>query len=210
MTEGAMTRSVFTIGHSNHRTEQFVALLQMHGITALCDVRSKPYSQFHPQFNRESLKKSLREHGVAYVFLGRELGARSEDCSCYEHGKVQYDRLARTELFRKGLDRILKGSESYRIALMCAEKEPLDCHRTILVARSLESLGFDIRHIHADGRDESHAQALSRLIRLLKLSAEDMFNTRELAVSEAYRIQGERIAYQASTPTREDGRGVAG
>ncbi|RUL89471.1 DUF488 domain-containing protein [Tautonia sociabilis] len=205
-----MPRTVFTIGHSNHRAEQFIALLQMHGITALGDVRSKPYSQFHPQFNRESLKKTLREHGIAYVFLGQELGARSEDHSCYEHGKVQYDRLARTELFRKGLDRILKGTENYRIALMCAEKEPLECHRTILVARSLESLGLEVRHIHADGRTESHAQALSRLIRMLKLSAEDMFGTRELAVSDAYRIQADRIAYQWNMPAREDGRGVAG
>ncbi len=205
-----MTRTVFTIGHSNHRTEQFIALLQMHGVTALCDVRSKPYSQFHPQFNRDSLKKTLRDHGIAYVFLGQELGARSEDRSCYEHGKVQYDRLARTEPFRKGLDRVLKGTEDYRIALMCAEKEPLECHRTILVARSLESLGLDVHHIHADGRTESHAQALSRLIRLLRLSADDMFSTRELAVSDAYRIQADRIAYQMDGPARGDGRGVAG
>lgn len=205
-----MTRTVFTIGHSNHRIEQFVALLEMHGITALCDVRSKPYSQFHPQYNREPLKKSLRERGIAYVFLGKELGARSEDHSCYEHGKVQYDRLARTDLFRAGLDRIRNGTEKYQVALMCAEKEPLECHRTILVARSLEELGFDIHHIHADGRAESHAQALSRLIRLLRLSADDMFSTRELAVSDAYRIQAERIAYQTDAPTRGDGRGVAG
>jgi uncharacterized protein (DUF488 family) len=205
-----MTRTVFTIGHSNHRTERFVALLQMHGVTALGDVRSKPYSQFHPQFNRESLKKSLREHGIAYVFLGRELGARSEDHSCYEHGKVQYDRLARTGLFRGGLDRIRKGAEDYRIALMCAEKEPLDCHRTILVARSLEALGFDIYHIHADGRTESHEQALARLIRMLGLPAEDMFSTRDLAVSDAYRLQAERIAYRVDAPTRGDGRGTAG
>ncbi|MHC5536873.1 DUF488 domain-containing protein [Singulisphaera rosea] len=205
-----MTRTVFTIGHSNHRMEQFAALLEMHGVTALCDVRSKPYSQFNPQFNRESLKKSLREHGISYVFLGKELGARSEDHACYEHGKVQYDRLAKTELFRAGLERVRKGSETYRLALMCAEKEPLECHRTILVSKSLEELGFDVQHIHADGRIESHSKVLSRLIRLLKLSADDMFSTRELAVSDAYRIQADRIAYQIDAPAHGDGRGVAG
>jgi len=84
---------MYTIGHSTHPLEYFIGLLSRHGITALCDVRSKPYSRINPRFNRESLKKSLEESRISYLFLGRELGARSEDPHCYQGGKVQYDRL---------------------------------------------------------------------------------------------------------------------
>ena len=135
-----MCEVVFTIGHSTHPPERFLALLRQHGITALCDVRSRPYSRLNGQFNRENLQESLRESGITYVFLGKELGARSEDASCYVRGKVQYDHLARTELFKKGLDRVRQGMKDYRIALMCAEKDPLVCHRAILVARHLDAL----------------------------------------------------------------------
>src|SRR5208282_1520645 len=112
----SMPDTVFTIGHSTHTQERFISLLSLHGITALCDVRSKPYSRMNPQFNREELKRSLRERGIDYVFLGKELGARSEDPACYEHGKVLYDRLARTDLFRLGLERVQKGMKDYRLA----------------------------------------------------------------------------------------------
>lgn len=194
-----MQHAVFTIGHSTHPQECFIALLQRHGITALCDVRSKPYSRVNPQFNREELKESLNACGIRYVFLGKELGARSEDPACYEHGKVRYDRLAQTDLFRLGLERVQKGMKDYRVALMCAEKEPLECHRTILVARHLAALGIDVEHIHADGRLESHVAALGRLARMLNLPEHDMFRSTEELLAEAYHRQEERIAYEAVT-----------
>ena len=127
-----MQDTVFTIGHSTHPQERFIGLLLKHGITAVCDVRSKPYSRMNPQFNREDLEEALLAQGIAYRFLGKELGARSDDPDCYVGGKVQYDRLAGTELFKQGLKRVIRGlKEDFRIALMCAEKEPLECHRTI-------------------------------------------------------------------------------
>ena len=187
---------VFTIGHSTHPLEQFIALLKQHGITALCDVRSRPYSRFNPQFNRENLQQSLRDCGIAYVYLGEELGARSEDASCYDHGKVQYDRLAQTDLFRKGLDRVRKGISDYHLALMCAEKDPMECHRAILIARHLEALEISVQHILADGSLESHEKILSRLLRQLRLPEQDMFRSREAVIEEAYKRQGERIAYE--------------
>lgn len=190
-----MQQTVFTIGHSTHTSQHFISLLQSHRITAICDVRSKPYSRTNPQFNREDLKATLRAYGIAYVFLGKELGARSDDPACYEHGQVQYDRLAQTDLFRRGLDRVQEGINKYRIALMCAEKEPLECHRTILVARHLQALGFKIQHIHASGALESHQEALDRLINTIKLPDHDMFRTHLDVIEDAYRIQGERIAY---------------
>src|SRR5262249_62321000 len=121
-----MSECVYTIGHSTHDPERFIELLRAHGITAIGDVRSNPYSRMNPQYNRETLKTILAAADITYVFLGRELGARSQDPACYERGKVQYDRLARTELFRAGLDRVRDGMERFRLALMCAEKEPLE------------------------------------------------------------------------------------
>jgi uncharacterized protein (DUF488 family) len=192
-------RTLFTIGHSSHPQEDFLHLLIQHEITAVCDVRSKPYSRLNPQFNREALRQTLTANGIAYVFLGKELGAQSEDPSNYEDGKVQYDRLAKTELFQRGLERVREGMKDYRVAIMCAEKKPLECHRTILVARQLASLGIDIRHIHATGELESHADALDRLRRLLRLPAADLFREYNEILADAYRRQEERIAYSSTS-----------
>jgi len=193
-----MQDTVFTIGHSTHSQERFVALLRQHGITALCDVRSAPFSRVNPQFNLDELKKVLPEQGVSYLFLGKELGARSDDAACYEGGKVQYDRLARTELFQRGLTRIQDGmSKGFRIALMCAEREPLECHRTILVARHLAALGIDVQHIHANGNLESHSDALHRLAKMVDVPDQDIFNrSPEELLDDTYRRQENRIAYE--------------
>jgi uncharacterized protein (DUF488 family) len=194
-----MKSSVFTVGHSNHPLELFIELLRRHGVTALADVRSLPYSRKNPQFNREDLKEALTIAGITYVFLGKELGARSDDPTCYEHGKVRYDRLARTDLFKRGVQRIQEASEKFRLALMCAERDPLNCHRTILVAKHLVDQNCDIKHIHADGAVESHGDAIDRLIQMLKLPTAGMFHSQDDIVEDAYKKQAERIAY-AITP----------
>jgi uncharacterized protein (DUF488 family) len=186
---------LFTIGHSNHPTEAFIQLLHRHGVTAVGDVRSKPYSRYVPQYSRESLKAALTRAGIAYVFLGKELGARSENPACYKQGKVQYDCLARQPQFAEGVRRVIEGMQRYSIALMCAEKDPLECHRTLLVARKLHEAGIEIAHIHADGSLEDHRTLESRLLGVCKLPESDMFKPRDEFVSEAYAIQGERVAY---------------
>lgn len=187
--------TVFTIGHSTHTIEVFVELLRRHQVTALADVRSAPFSRFNPQFNKEELERNLKSNGIKYVFLGRELGARSDDRSCYDNGRVQYSRLARTELFRGGIERVMLGANEHRIALMCAEKEPLECHRTLLVARALDELGVPVNHILADGRLESQADAMLRLLDLVRLPREDLFRSRQELIAEAIAKQEERVAY---------------
>jgi uncharacterized protein (DUF488 family) len=192
----AVQDTVFTIGHSTHTQEVFIGLVRHHGITGLCDVRSKPYSRFNPQFNREELEEALLAEGIEYRFLGKELGARSDDPACYEDGKVQYDRLARTELFKQGLKRVRSGAkQGLRIALICAEREPLECHRSILVARYLVTMGLNVQHIHANGRLESHEDALNRLAEQLRLPEQDLFRSRQDVLADAYRLQEDRIAY---------------
>jgi uncharacterized protein (DUF488 family) len=195
---------LYTIGHSNHPIAHFIALLRQHGVTAVCDVRSKPYSRYNPQFCREALKVVLEAASIAYVFLGKELGARSYDPACYLYGKVQYTKLAQTTLFQAGLQRVRDGMKTYTIALMCAEKEPLECHRTILVSRQLAADGLDIQHIHEDGRLESHTEALARLAHSLKLRENQLnfFRSSEDMLADAYALQEKRIGYDSAAEAR--------
>lgn len=190
-----MRHPIHTIGHSNLDIAAFIGHLRRHAVTALADVRSHPFSRFHPQFNRDALRASLKAAGVAYVFLGRELGARSEDDSCYVNGVVQYDRLAKTTLFRQGIDRLLRGSRDHNIALMCAERDPLTCHRTILVARELVAEGADVRHIGEGGAIETHKEATARLLAELGMQSSDLFRPASEVEAEAFQRRAAQIAY---------------
>ena len=200
--------TVYTIGHSKHMFDDFVSLLKQHIVTALADVRSAPFSRFNPQFNKDALARDLKAHGIKYVFLGRELGARSDDPSCYENGRVQYGRLARTELFKQGIERVINGAGDHRIALMCAEKEPLECHRTLLVARALEEQGVEVAHILGDGRLELHRASMKRLLDVTGLPHEDLFRSRADLIAEALARQEEKVAYVDERPPAETGRGA--
>ncbi len=128
-------RKLFTIGHSTHAWADFLHLLKTHCINAIADVRSSPYSARLPQYNREVLDRALPAENIRYAFLG----ARRTEPECYVDGVARYDLIARTAVFQAGLDRVLSGTARFRLALVCAEKDPLECHRTILVCRSLAS-----------------------------------------------------------------------
>ena len=155
---------VLTIGHSTHSLGDFVHLLKQHRVTALADVRSAAFSRHNPQFNRESLEKALKQHGIAYSFLGSELGGRPEDASCYDkQGRVRYEVVEKTAQFRRGVERVMKGAARYRIAVMCAERDPIQCHRTLLVAPGLVEQGANVQHILSDGILEPHERSLDRL-----------------------------------------------
>lgn len=195
-------KELFTIGHSVHTMERFMAMLKEHNIDTLCDVRSSPYSRFTPQFNRESLKEDLAKHRILYLYLGAELGPRSSDPDCYENGKVQYKRLVEKEIFQQGLDRLRKGINTYRIALMCAEKDPLTCHRMILICRNLRGEDILIRHILEDGSLEDNRDTEQRLMKLLKIDPADLFSSEEEQIQRAYDLQAEKVAY-----TLEEGQG---
>jgi uncharacterized protein (DUF488 family) len=190
-----MNNTIYTIGHSTHSAQTLIDLLTRYDITAVADVRSHPYSRMNPQFNKKGFQRDLKTAGIAYVFLGRELGARSEDRSCYVNGKVQYDLLAQTVLFQEGLDRLCQGMNTHRIALVCAEQDPLTCHRAILVCRHLVARGVAAQHILKDGRLESHDEALKRLLAELGLPEHDLFRARDEVMAEAYLRRGQQIAY---------------
>ena len=193
---------VFTIGHSNHSAEVFLTLLLRHEIEEVADVRSSPHSRYNPQFNRKILQAALAEAGVGYVFMGAELGGRPADPSCYDgEGRVQYDRLSETDAFNEGIRQVIRRADECRIALMCSEKEPLACHRTLLIAQVLTAQGIAVQHILADGGLENHAAAIDRLLGQFKLSRDgDMFRSREQLIADAVSRQAEKVAYVGRPP----------
>ena len=183
---------IFTVGHSNHSFETFVELLQQHGITALADVRSDPFSRFNPQFNKRELEQAIKTHGIKYVFLGRELGARPEDSSFYENGQVQYERLKDTAPFKEGIERVIQGAKQHTIALMCSEKDPSQCHRFLLVARALVKLDIPVAHILDTGDLEPHEITMARLPDPAGAAQDDLFDSKEDLVLSS---QEKRVAY---------------
>lgn len=189
-------RLVFTIGHSTQPVESFLGLLTKHGVNAVADVRSSPYSKFAPQYCIDELSASLKEAGVAYAFLGEELGARSNDNSCYVNDVVSYERLANTSLFKKGIQRIEDGCKRYRIALMCSERDPTECHRTILVSKVLSERGVDVRHILSSGEAETHLETMLRVLDVLGMPRKDMLDSQNDLVAQAYVGRERQIAYR--------------
>jgi len=190
--------AIYTIGHSNHHIKDFINLLKKHGITAVADVRSSPFSKYNPQFNRKALADTLKQEDIAYVFLGKELGARPDDPCCYDNGSANFEKMAERPIFKQGIERLLKGMEQYRIALLCAEKEPLDCHRTILVCHYLRKMGLPIKHILANGDVEEHQNTEQRLIKVVGLQPIlfDSILTETDRIEEAYSKRAREIAYK--------------
>jgi uncharacterized protein (DUF488 family) len=184
---------LFTIGHSNHSISQFVKLLSQNAIEIVCDVRSVPYSKANPQFHREELGFSLRKHGIQYLFLGAALGARTKDPNCLVNGRVSYEEVAKTEPFLRAIAQVQAIAAVRRVALMCAESDHLDCHRSILVSRCLAANGCAVQHILDTGALESHRDALTRLVEQLDLKP-NLFDSGEEILMTANRRREERIA----------------
>lgn len=191
---------VLTIGHSTHPAERFLTLLRQAGVTAVADVRSAPYSRHSPQFNADALKQELRSNGISYSFLGRELGGRPRDRSSYSDGVADYEKMAETEEFSHGLDRVVEGARKYRVALMCSEQDPLDCHRCLLVGRALARRGVTVRHLLAGGEAVDHAQVEDRLLEISGRAGDDLFASRNERLAAAYRERARKVAFAEPEP----------
>jgi uncharacterized protein (DUF488 family) len=194
----AVKPQLFTIGHSTHSWEHFLELLQLHNIAALADVRSTPFSARFPHFSKPVLEMRLRTAHIHYVPMGEALGARRSERECYIDGVARYDLIAQTPAFLGGLQRLRAGSEKLRLALFCAEKDPLECHRTILVCRHVRNT-FNIQHVLADGALESHEDAERRLMREEGVPPTDLFTSALTLLQEAYDRRAQKIAYREST-----------
>ena len=198
---------LFTIGHSTHSAEKFLELLRAHRVEAIADVRTSPFSAWTPQFNRTSLEPVLRAANVQYVFLGDELGARRDEREVYVDGIARYDRIAKLPAFQAGLERVRKGARKFRLALMCAEKDCLECHRTILVCRHLRR-DLNIAHIQEDGALEMHRDAEARLMKEEKIPQTDLFLSESDLIERAYDQRGPKIAYRENEPEKDPNAGA--
>jgi uncharacterized protein (DUF488 family) len=153
---------VFTIGHSIHSLEKLMSLLSANRIDVLVDIRSEPYSRKVSHFNKDNLEKEIKKRGLKYLFLGKELGGRPTKRQFYDQeGFVLYSKIADSPDFKSGLELVLNGIEKFRVALMCSEENPANCHRRLLVGRVLASGGVEVFHIRADGSIQSEEQILS-------------------------------------------------
>jgi len=140
---------IFTIGHSTNTVEKFTEYLMIHQVNTIVDVRSVPYSRFANQFNKEQLAGYLKRVNILYIPMGNSLGAKYEDKKfLFEDGKVNFTKVVASDQFQKGIYRLQTGIEKgYKIALMCSEKNPIECHRFSLVSNYLYKEGYDINHI---------------------------------------------------------------
>ncbi len=196
------TVEALTVGHSTLPYEQFLELLRGASVTAVADVRSAPYSRQFPQFNREILLNELRAAGIAYVFLGKELGGRPSKPQLYCDGVADYERMSQSSEFKQGLERLIEGARKYRIALMCSERDPLDCHRCLLVSRALAQCGVRVNHLMEGGNIVGHPEIEDRLLEISGRTADDLFASRAERLAMAYRERARKVAFAEPEPGR--------
>ena len=188
---------LYTIGHSNHAIEKFIALLKTYEIRVVIDVRSSPYSSYCPQFNQDALVLVLKESDIDYVYLGDELGARPDNACCYENGRVSFLKIIKSDSFNNGIQKVLCEMQNHKIVLLCSEKDPIDCHRTIIISHFLSRYGIHIKHILENGAIEEHYETEKRLLKTMKIerSLFEQDATEESLIEEAYSKQAKNISY---------------
>ena len=152
-------RTIWTIGHSRHELVDLLGLIQKFQIEVIVDVRTTPMSKMTPQFNEAVLNKFLISNNIKYIPMGKELGGRPDDLSMYDKsGRVLYNKLAVSDLFKNGINRIVNGTKENRIALLCSEGKPEACHRHLLIGRVLSEKGFNVINIYPDGQSKSYIE----------------------------------------------------
>ena len=190
-----MNKTLLTIGHSNHGLNDFMNLLSTNKIELVIDVRSAPYSKIYPHFNRESLESSLTKNSIKYLFLGDSVGGRSNSIDDYSNGRVVYKKLAEKKEYISSINLIISLSSQHKAVLMCSEKEPLECHRTLLISRSIEASKVKVLHIHRNGKIESHEEAIERLLRIWNLDSPSLFGKDIERIDEALFKQESKYAF---------------
>lgn len=194
-----LTLEVFSIGHSTLPYEDFLNLLRHASITAVADVRSSPFSRFCPHFNKDVLREELRHDGISYVYLGQELGGRPKRDDFFVNGIADYEKMATAPDFEIGLRRVIDGAAKHRIAMMCSESDPLECHRCLLVGRALSERGVTIHHILTHGKILGHKKLEEKLMDLSGVSEFDLFDSPEKRLADAYRSWSMKVAYSPQT-----------
>lgn len=200
--------AIFTIGHSNLELPDFVAVLAQNGVRLVCDVRSRPGSFRFPQFNREPLEACLSASGIRYEFLGESLGGRPSDSRAYHaDGLVNYEARRTFSDFHAGIATVIELLGVSSLALMCAEEDPLQCHRFLMIGPTLLERGVTPSHVRRGGVIESQKEAEDRLLGLHDLAGFDsgslFVNERSTALQDAIRLQAKEFAFRASAESIE-------
>ena len=191
-------KTLYTIGYGNTPIDIFLPLLQNNNIDFICDVRSYPYGGYIPDYSRDKLEKTLNTSGIQYLFLGKELGGRVDDTTCYVDNQIDYELVAKTTLFQEGIKRVVKGMEKFTIALLCAEKDPINCHRSLLITRHIALQHTDIKHIHHDGKLESHTEFENRLQNAAGIESMPLFDdeaNKGETLNAAYKKHSKKVAF---------------
>ena len=197
----APAKTIFTVGHSNLEAGDFLSLLARAGIEIVADVRSLPQSSRFPQFSQAALENLLRGENIAYKFFGEELGGRPDDPTAYfDDGRVNYTARRRSFAFQSGLECLLKLAQDKTVALLCADEDPLDCHRFLMISPELVAAGSPPVHLRKDGSQESQEAAENRLLEahgFAGVAANTLFpEARAEALEKAYGLQAVRAAFR--------------
>ncbi|SHE82391.1 DUF488 domain-containing protein [Dysgonomonas macrotermitis] len=157
--------TIYSTGHGNKSIDVFIRELYSFNIEYLLDIRSKPFSKWNPQFNQASLKLELEKCGITYVFVGDSLGGLPEDRSCYDsNGKILYDVIKGKDFFLQGLKRLITANEkAIKLAIMCSESKPEECHRSKLIGEELRINNISLNHIISENRTKSQETIMCEL-----------------------------------------------
>lgn len=199
-----MKNVLYTIGHSNHTIEKFIKLLKQHEINCVVDVRSNPYSKYNEQFNRENIKRKLNQNGIYYIFMGEEFGARRKEKELYTiDGYLDFEKTVKSSNFLKGVERIKEGlKKNFNIAIMCTEKNPIDCHRNIMIAKYFFDIGYEVKNILENGEIVDQQEITRQLVdyyfpdrNQISFLPERNLDDYDELVKKAYRLRNKEIGY---------------
>jgi len=194
---------VFTIGYSSFKITDFVAALQQYNIKCLVDVRSLPYSQYRSEYNKDTLAEELKKYKIMYRNYAKEFGARQEARVFYDgDGILDFEIFIKSDEFQSGIEKIKKGIDlGYSFALMCAEKDPINCHRAIMVGQGLKKAGFSVKHIKSDGTIETQESLEQRLLDMYFKDRDqislfsDETESEDVLIEKTYRLRNKEIGY---------------
>ncbi len=197
---------IYTIGHSVHSVDFFLKLINKFSINCVIDVRSNPFSRYAPQYNISEIKKTLSSYGIYYIFMGKEFGARRTESELYDSdGLLNFEKVIRSNLFQSGMKRVKEGlDKGFNITFMCTEKDPLDCHRSILVGRAFYDENYEVLNLTENGSIQSQEELTEKLLNnyfpnrkqstIFDILEEG--NKEEDLVREAYLRRNKEIAYK--------------
>ncbi|WP_428075296.1 DUF488 family protein [Candidatus Avelusimicrobium luingense] len=193
-------KRIYTIGYAGFDIDTFLTTLRRYSISVLIDVRSVPKaSEYYEAYSKENLRPFLEQNGIIYRNYAHEFGARQNNREYFTNGYLDFKKFTQTETFKSGVEKIEKGlSLNYNFVLMCAEKDPINCHRNIMVAKAMRDMGFEISHILSDGSLQTQEEMDTRLLDLY-FKYPSLFDApmdQKAMLEEAYRRQNEKIGFK--------------